>query len=104
MALEVTQENFDGLIASNGPVVVDFGADWCGPCKTMAPIMEQLAQEYKDKAVIATCDVEECNGITERFSIRNVPTILFFKNGEQVDKLVGAQSKATLAEHIEKFM
>lgn len=100
----VTEGNFKELISGAKLVMIDFGAEWCGPCKTLAPIVEQLAEEYAGKAVIGTCDVEECNAITAEYSIRNVPTILFFKNGELVGKQVGAQTKATLSERIEELM
>lgn len=104
MAIEVTLENFDNLIGGDKLTMIDFSAQWCGPCKTLAPIVEQLAEEYAGKAVIGTCDVEECNAITAKYLIRNVPTILFFKKGELVYKQVGALAKATLSKRIEELM
>lgn len=104
MAVEVNEANFDELVAGSKLVMIDFGAQWCGPCKALTPVVEQLAEEYSGKAVVGTCDVEECNSIAVKYSIRNVPTILYFKNGELVDKQVGAISKAALTEQIEKWL
>jgi thioredoxin len=98
MATEVTQATFDGLLASTPLLVVDFGAEWCGPCRALAPVIEELAEEYKDRITVATCDIEENNDISVRYSIRNIPTILFFRNGEVVDRHVGNIPRATLEE------
>lgn len=98
MATEVTQATFDGLLASTPLFVVDFGAEWCGPCRALAPVIEELAEEYKDRITVATCDIEENNDIAVRYSIRNIPTILFFRNGEVVDRHVGNIPRAALEE------
>lgn len=90
MALAITDSNFEELLASGKPVVVDFWATWCGPCKKIGPDIEALAEEYKEQAVIGKCDVEENDGLAMRFGVRNVPTVIFIKNGEVVDKQVGA--------------
>ena len=97
MALEITDNNFKEILAEGKPVVIDFWAPWCGPCKMVGPIIEELAGEYEGKALIGKCDVDE-NGI------RNIPTVLFFKNGELVDKQVGSAPKPTYAAKIEALL
>jgi len=100
MEVKITSENFESLKAGNLPLVVDFWATWCGPCRMVGPIIEELAKEYDGKIVVGKCDVEENEELASEFGIRNIPTILFFKNGDVVDKIVGAQPKAKM---IEKF-
>ena len=90
--------------AGNLPLVVDFWATWCGPCRMIAPIIEELAKEYDGKIVVGKCDVEENDDLAAEFGIRNIPTILFFKNGEVVDKLIGAQGKAKLEEKFQALL
>ena len=90
--------------AGNLPLVVDFWATWCGPCRMIAPIIEELAKEYDGKIVVGKCDVEENDDLAAEFGIRNIPTILFFKNGEVVDKLIGAQGKAKLEEKFQTLL
>jgi thioredoxin 1 len=98
MALEINDANFEELVLkSNKPVLVDFWAEWCGPCRMVGPIVEELAKEYGDKAVIGKVNVDHNPNISTNFGIRNIPTILFFKNGQVVDKQVGAVPKANLA-------
>lgn len=105
MALQVTDSNFDELVLNSGkPALVDFWAEWCGPCRMIAPYVEQIAEEYKDKAVVAKVDVDSCPGIATRYGIRNIPTILFFKGGEQVDKQVGAVPKSNLVAKLEALL
>ena len=104
MEVTITSENFASLKAGNLPLVVDFWATWCGPCRMVAPIIEELAKTYEGKVVIGKCDVEECEDLAAEFGIRNIPSILFFKNGEVVDKVIGAQPKAQFVEKIEALI
>lgn len=103
MALAINKDNFQELISSDKPVMIDFWAEWCGPCRMMSPIVDELSAEYADRAVIAKCDVEENDEITMKYGVRNIPTIIFLKGGELVDKQVGACSKADLMEKLEKL-
>ena len=98
MEVTISSENFENLKNGDMPLVVDFWATWCGPCRMIAPIVAELAQEYDGKLVVGKCDVEENDELAAEFGIRNIPTIIFFKNGEVVDKLVGAVAKAKLDE------
>ena len=103
MAIEITDANFDELVLkSNVPVMVDFWAEWCGPCRMVGPVVDEIAKEYEGKAVIGKVNVDHNPGISARFGIRNIPTILFLKNGEIVDKSVGAVPKTQLTEKLNK--
>jgi len=104
MALEINSQNFEQLATSGQLVVVDFWATWCGPCQLVGPHIEKLAHEYEGKAVIGKCDVDRDQELPSRFGIRNIPTILFFKNGELVDKFVGAANKATIEEKFKALL
>ena len=104
MATIMNDSNFAEIQAQGLPLVIDFSATWCGPCKKIAPIIDGLAGEYEGKAVICKCYVDECDELTAKFGIRNVPTVLFIKNGEVVDKHVGAAPKATFVEKIEALL
>ncbi|OFX23612.1 MAG: thioredoxin [Bacteroidetes bacterium GWA2_31_9] len=105
MALEFTDLNFEEeVLKSDKPVVVDFWAEWCGPCRMVAPIISELADEYQGKAKIGKVDVDSNPGISARFGIRNIPTILFIKNGEVADKQVGAVPKSVLASKIDALL
>ena len=85
-----TNENFAGIIASGEPVLVDFWASWCGPCRMISPYVDEIAEEYDGKATVVKCNVDDCEDIAAEFGIRNIPTLLFFKGGQVVDRLVGA--------------
>ena len=104
MALEITDNNFKEILAEGKPVVIDFWAPWCGPCKMVGPIIEELAGEYEGKVLIGMCDVDENSDVAAEDGIRNNPTVLFFKNGELVDKQVGSAPKPTYAAKIEALL
>lgn len=100
----ITDSNYEGIVAEGLPIVLDFSATWCGPCKKIAPIIEELASEYEGKVNIGKCDVDDNDELTTKFGIRNVPTVLFIKNGEVVDKHVGAAPKKEFVEKIEALL
>ena len=104
MALAITNENYNEVTATDLPVVIAFWAEWCGPCRMLSPIIEEMAAEYEGKAVIGKCDVEGADEIAAKFGVRNIPTIVFLKNGELVDKQVGACKKGDLVAKLEKLM
>jgi thioredoxin 1 len=105
MALELTDANFEeNILKSDKPALVDFWAVWCGPCRMVGPIVEELAKDYEGKAIVGKVDVDNNPEIAQKYGIRNIPTILFIKDGEVVDKQVGASPKATLAEKIDAML
>jgi len=98
MAIELTDANFDELVLkSDKPVLVDFWAEWCGPCRMVGPVVEELSKDYDGKALVGKVDVDSNPGISTKYGIRNIPTLLIFKGGEIVDKQVGAVPKSVLA-------
>lgn len=105
MAIELTDSNFDDIVMkSEVPVLVDFWAEWCGPCRMVGPVVEELAKEYEGKAVVGKVDVDNNPGISTKYGIRNIPTLLFFKNGEIVDKQVGAVPKTVLSNKLQNHL
>jgi len=105
MALEFTDANFEDLvIKSDKPVIVDFWAVWCGPCRIVGPVVQEIGDEYTDKAVVGKLDVDHNPESAKKFGIRNIPTILYFKNGEVVDKQVGAVPKQVLIQKLEALL
>ena len=104
MALVIKDDNFEALVAEGKPVVLDFWATWCGPCKQIAPYIEELAEEYQGRVNIGKCDVDENSELPAQYNVRNIPTVLFIKDGKVVDKNVGATSKAALKEKVEALL
>jgi thioredoxin 1 len=105
MALELTDANYSEVVEGTDKLVlIDFWAEWCGPCKMIGPIVEELAEEYKDRAVITKLNVDENNDTSMKFGIRNIPTLIFLKNGEVVEKKVGGMSKPDLKAVIEAHL
>jgi thioredoxin 1 len=105
MALEINDANFDELVLQAGlPVLVDFWAEWCGPCRMVGPIVNELSTDYAGKLVVGKVDVDSNPGIASKYGIRNIPTILFFKDGVVVEKHVGAAPKSTLAAKIDSIL
>jgi thioredoxin 1 len=105
MTIEVTDANFEEIVLqSDKPVLVDFWAEWCGPCRMISPLVSELADDYKDRAVITKMDVDSNPATSARFGIRNIPTILFFKGGDIADKQVGAVPKTILAAKIDALI
>jgi thioredoxin 1 len=104
MALQITDSNFHELIQGEKPVVVDFWAEWCGPCRMIGPIIEELAESYDGQVIIGKVNVDENDEISTEYGILSIPTVLFFKNGELVNKHVGAASKAVIEEKLKELL
>jgi len=105
MVIDVTDDKFEEVIVnSEVPAIVDFWAEWCGPCRMVSPIVKELSEEYGDKILVAKMDVDSNPNTAVKYGIRNIPTILFFKNGEVVDKQVGAVPKAVLASKLDALL
>lgn len=104
MEVNITTENFESYKSGDLPLVVDFWATWCGPCRMIGPIVSELAEDYDGKLVVGKCNVEESDELASDYGISTIPTLLFFKNGEVVDKFVGASTKAVLKEKFEALL
>ncbi len=104
MAKVINDANIAEVLAPGKPVVIDFWATWCGPCRVLGPTVEEVAEEYADKAIVAKCNVDDCEDISMKYGIRNIPTLVFIKNGEVVDRTVGVVSKQDIVSRIEKLL
>jgi thioredoxin 1 len=104
MEITATNENFKGIISGNQPVLVDFWATWCGPCRMLGPTVEAVAKEYDGKVTVVKCNVDDCEDLSMQFGIRNIPTLLFFKGGQVVDKLVGNVPKAEITSRLDAIL
>ena len=104
MEFIVNDSNFSEIINTDKPVMIDFWATWCGPCRAIAPVVGELAGEYEGRAVIGKCNVDEASELPMKFGVRNIPPLLFFKDGQLVDRLVGAVPKATIAAKLDALM
>ena len=104
MEVTITAENFENLKNGNQPLVVDFWATWCGPCRMVGPVISELAEEYDGRITVGKCDVEENEDLALEFGVRNIRTIVFIKGGQVVDKIVGAQPKAKIQEKFESLL
>tara|TARA_Y100001978_G_scaffold203418_1_gene229102 strand:+ start:1113 stop:1430 length:318 start_codon:yes stop_codon:yes gene_type:complete len=105
MALEITDSNFDELVLkSDKPVVVDFWAEWCGPCKMIGPLINEMSKDYEGKALVGKVNVDQNANVSAQFGVRSIPTVLFIKNGEVVDKSVGAVPKSTLESKLDAIL
>ena len=104
MAKVINDANIAEVLASGKPVVIDFWATWCGPCRALAPVVEEVASEYEGKAEIVKCNVDDCEEIAAQYSIRSIPTLIFFKDGKAVDRLVGAVPKSEITAKIDALL
>ena len=104
MAQTINTNNFEALVATGKPIVLEFWETWCGPCKRLAPIIEEVAKDYDGRAIVGKCDVEEDEDLAMRFGVRNIPTIVFLKDGQEVDRSVGLVPRAVLEEKINAML
>ena len=104
MTLQITDATLDDVLQTDKLVLIDFWAEWCGPCKMIGPIIDEIGEEYQDEVVVGKVDVDNNDETTTRYGIRNIPTVLFIRNGEVVDKVVGAGAKSLFTEKIDKLL
>jgi thioredoxin 1 len=104
MTIELTKENFENTIKSDKPVLVDFWAAWCGPCRMVGPIIDEVSVEYIDKAVVGKVDVDNQHELSLKYGIRSIPTMMIFKDGEPVDRMVGVVPKTTIEDTLNKYL
>jgi len=104
MVVNVSDANYKEVLAAGGPVVIDFWAEWCGPCRMVSPIIDELAEEYAGRITVGKVNVDENDTVVAEYGIRNIPTVLFFKDGQVVDKQVGAAQKNAFVEKMNKLL
>lgn len=104
MKIEINSEKFEEIISSDLITIIDFWAPWCGPCRVLSKILDEISEDYKDRINIGTCNVEDNEELAEEVGIRNIPTLLFYKNGDLIDRLSGAQSKNNIKEKIDSLL
>ena len=102
--VDLNEENFEDFLSKDKPILVDFWAEWCGPCKMLTPVIDELSNDFAEKAIIAKVNVDESPGIAQKYSIRSIPSLLFFHKGEVKHQLVGVSSKQDIASIIEKLI
>jgi len=100
----IYDNNIDEVLASPQPVMIDFWATWCGPCRMLGPTVDEIASEFEGKVVVAKCNVDDCEEVAMRFGIRNIPTLLYFKDGQLVDRTAGLVSKQDIVARLEKLL
>lgn len=100
----MTDNNVQEIISSSNLVMVDFWAPWCGPCRVLSPTVDEVASEYEGRVTVAKCNVDDCEDVAASFGIRNVPTLLFFKNGELADRIAGAVPKTAIVEKLNSLL
>ena len=100
----ITENNIDEILAAGQPVLVDFWAPWCGPCRVLSPTVDEIASEFDGRAVVAKCNVDDCEDIAAKFGVRNIPTLMYFKNGEMMDRSSGLVSKAEISAKLENLL
>lgn len=100
----ITETNIGEVLATSQPVVVDFWAPWCGPCRVLSPTVDEIAREFEGRAVIAKCNVDDCEEVATKYGIRNIPTLLFFKDGQLVDRMAGARMKGEIVEKLNSLL
>lgn len=104
MEVKITNENYESYKNGSLPLVIDFWATWCGPCRALAPTVEQIAQEYAGRVVVAKCNVDECSDAPVNYGIRSIPTLIYFKNGEVAERSVGAVAKSKIAQTLDSLL
>jgi len=105
MVLEVTDSNFEEIVLkSEKPVIVDFWAEWCGPCRRIAPYIEEISKEYEGKVVVAKCNVDNNPKVVRVLNVRNIPAVFYFKNGKEVDRQIGAVAKKIFTDKLDKLL